>query len=67
MANAMFASGLQAFQEELGRHGKTLLIASSAYQADLEEEQVRALVARGADALPTEPADIVAWCRKRDQ
>ena len=51
MENAVFARGIQAFQEELGRHGKTLLIASSAYQSDLEEEQVRALVARGADAL----------------
>jgi LacI family transcriptional regulator len=51
MENAVFARGIQAFQEELGRHGKTLLIASSAYQPRLEEEQVRTLVARGADAL----------------
>lgn len=51
MENSVFARGIQAFQEELGRHGKTLLIASSAYQETLEEEQVRALVARGADAL----------------
>lgn len=51
MENAVFARGIQAFQEELGRHGKTLLIASSAYQAKLEDEQVRTLVARGADAL----------------
>lgn len=51
MENAVFARGIQAFQEELGRHGKTLLISSSAYQARLEEEQVRALVARGADGL----------------
>jgi len=51
MENAVFARGIQAFQEELGRHGKTLLISSSAYQACLEEEQVRALVARGADGL----------------
>jgi len=51
MDNAVFARGLQAFQEELGRHGKTLLVASSAYQQELEDEQVRALVARGADAL----------------
>ena len=51
MENAVFARGIQAFQEELGRHGKTLLIASSGYKEALEEEQVRALVARGADAL----------------
>ncbi|MCY4348195.1 MAG: LacI family DNA-binding transcriptional regulator [Aestuariivita sp.] len=51
MENAVFARGIQAFQEELGRHGKTLLIASSGYQSKLEDEQVRTLVARGADAL----------------
>ncbi|MEL7026095.1 MAG: LacI family DNA-binding transcriptional regulator [Pseudomonadota bacterium] len=51
MENAVFARGLQAFQEELGRHGKTLLLASSAYDAALEDEQVRNLVARGAEAL----------------
>ncbi len=51
MDNAIFARGIQAFQEELGRHGITLLIASSAYQEELEEEQIRTLVARGADGL----------------
>src|SRR6056297_2756207 len=51
MENAVFARGIQAFQEELGRHGKTLLIASSGYRQDLEAQQVRALVARGADGL----------------
>lgn len=51
MDNAIFARGIQAFQEELGRHGITLLIASSAYQEDLEAEQIRTLVARGADGL----------------
>ncbi|MEO0389895.1 MAG: LacI family DNA-binding transcriptional regulator [Pseudomonadota bacterium] len=51
MENAVFARGIQAFQEELGRHGKTLLIASSSYQTELEDAQIRALVSRGADAL----------------
>ena len=51
MENAIFARGLQAFQEELGRQGVTLLVASSSYSPQLEEEQIRALVARGADAL----------------
>jgi len=51
MDNAIFARGVQAFQEELGRAGKTLLIASSAYRPDLEAAQIRTLVARGADAL----------------
>ena len=69
MENAVFARGLQAFQEELGRHGKTLLVASSAYRAELEAEQVRALVARGADALlligyDRDP-ELYAFLRKR--
>ncbi|MDP5360670.1 MAG: LacI family DNA-binding transcriptional regulator [Paracoccaceae bacterium] len=51
MENAIFARGLQAFQEELRLHGFTMLVASTSYQADIEEEQIRALVARGADAL----------------
>lgn len=51
MENAIFARGLQAFQEELGLHGFTLLLASSSYREDLEEQQIRTLVARGADAL----------------
>jgi LacI family transcriptional regulator len=51
MENAIFARGLQAFQEELGRHGVTLLAASSSYSPELEESQIRTLVARGADAL----------------
>ncbi|MEL7105637.1 MAG: LacI family DNA-binding transcriptional regulator [Pseudomonadota bacterium] len=51
MRNAIFAEGLQAFQEELGAHGVTLLVASSSYRPDLEADQIRALVARGADAL----------------
>ena len=51
MDNAIFARGIQAFQEELGRHRKTLLIASSGYREDVEEDQIRTLVARGAEAL----------------
>lgn len=51
MENAIFARGLQAFQEELRLQGYTLLVASSSYRADLEEEQIRSLVARGADGL----------------
>jgi LacI family transcriptional regulator len=51
MENAIFARGIQAFQEELDAQGYTLLVASSSYSADLEEQQIRSLVARGADAL----------------
>jgi LacI family transcriptional regulator len=51
LANAMFANGIQAFQEELGAAGVTLLIATSGYDPLREGEQVRALMARGADGL----------------
>lgn len=51
MENAVFARGLQAFQEELRSHGYTMLVASSSYRADVEDEQIRSLVSRGADAL----------------
>ena len=51
MENAIFAKGLQAFQEELHARGYTLLVSSSAYQPKVEEEQIRALIARGADGL----------------
>lgn len=51
MENAIFARGLQAFQEELHQHGYTLLVSSSAYKPATEEEQIRTLVARGADGL----------------
>lgn len=51
MENAIFAQGVQAFQEELERHGITLLVASSSYSPELEDTQIRTLAARGADAL----------------
>lgn len=51
MENAIFARGLQAFQEELHGRGYTLLVSSSAYKPKIEEEQIRTLVARGADGL----------------
>lgn len=51
MENAIFARGLQAFQETLHASGYNLLVSSSAYQPALEAEQIRALVARGADGL----------------
>jgi LacI family transcriptional regulator len=51
MENAIFARGLQAFQEELRLHGFTMLVACTSYCPNIEEEQIRSLVARGADAL----------------
>lgn len=51
MENSIFARGLQAFQEALHARGYTLLVSSTAYRPEFEEEQIRALVARGADGL----------------
>ncbi|MCF6433690.1 LacI family DNA-binding transcriptional regulator [Leisingera sp. MMG026] len=51
MDNAIFARGLQAFQDELRERGYTLLVSSSAYDPEVEREQIRTLVARGADGL----------------
>lgn len=51
MENAIFARGLQAFQEAAHEKGYTLLVSSSAYRPELEAAQIRALVARGADGL----------------
>lgn len=69
MENAIFARGLQAFQEELGRNGFTLLVASSSYRPELEERQIRTLLARGADALLLIGFDrgpgITEWLRER--
>lgn len=51
MENAIFARGLQAFQEVLSDAGVTLLVASSGYDPARELEQMRTLVGRGVDGL----------------
>ena len=51
LANAMFASGIQAFQEVLSEAGVTLLIGSSAYDPEAEYRQIRNLVTQGASGL----------------
>jgi len=51
MANAMFASGLQSFQEELATAGVTLLVASSGYDGKHEFSQIQSLITHGADGL----------------
>ena len=51
MENSIFATGIQAFQEAISAAGKTLLLASSAYDGKTEEQQIRTLVARGAEGL----------------
>ncbi len=51
MANAIFAEGLNAFQETVMEAGYTLLVATSNYDPDEEETQIRTLLARGAEGL----------------
>lgn len=51
MDNAIFARGLQAFQEALSTFGKTLLVASSGYDPAREREQMEVMASRGVDGL----------------
>ncbi len=82
MANAMFASGLQAFQEELSTAGVTLLVASSGYDGKHEFSQIQSLITHGADGLLLIGAArlpetreflalrqipyVISWCYKPD-
>lgn len=69
MENAIFARGVQAFQEGLNERGVTLLVASSLYRQALEEEQIRNLMARGVDGIMLigyqRKAEIYEELRKR--
>lgn len=51
MANAVFASGMQAFQEALSEAGVTLLVATTGYDPESELRQIRALMMQGASGL----------------
>lgn len=51
MENAIFARGIEAFQNTLAENGATMLLASSGYDGSREEELIRTLVARGADGI----------------
>jgi LacI family transcriptional regulator len=51
MDNAIFARGIQAFQETLADNNVTLLIASSGYDPERELKQIRSLISQGADGL----------------
>ncbi|MCV3273823.1 LacI family DNA-binding transcriptional regulator [Roseobacter sinensis] len=82
MANAMFASGVQAFQEVLSEAGVNLLVASTGYDPDQELRQIKALIAHGADGLmligdarPEATRDflakrripyVISWCLRSD-
>jgi len=49
--NAIFARGLQAFQQRMAQAGHLVLLAFSDYDPDQEAAQAQALLARGVDAL----------------
>lgn len=51
MENSIFARGIEAFQRALVAKGKTMIVASSAYDVEQEIAQIRTLVARGADGM----------------
>lgn len=51
MANAMFASALQSFQETLAEDSVTLLVATTGFDPEQEMKQIKSLVGQGADGL----------------
>jgi LacI family transcriptional regulator len=51
MDNAIFARGLQTFQETLAESKVTLLVASSGYDPERELQQIQSLISQGADGL----------------
>ncbi|WP_422372458.1 LacI family DNA-binding transcriptional regulator [Hoeflea sp.] len=69
MENAIFARGLQSFQEALSKAGRTLLVASSGYDPARERAQMEALIGRGADGLlligSARPESSVEYLRRR--
>lgn len=49
--NAMFARGIESLQKFLSSQGYMLILATNAYDIDVELEQARNLVSRGIDGL----------------
>lgn len=67
--NAIFASGLQAFQRRMTEAGQVVLLAFSDYDPAQEAAQVQALLARGVDALAltglSQRAELLALLAQR--
>lgn len=67
--NAIFASGLQAFQRRMAEAGHLVLLAFSDYDPDQEAAQAQALLARGVDALAltgtSQRPELMALIRQR--
>jgi LacI family transcriptional regulator len=51
MENAIFARGVEAFQQTMVANNATMLVASSAYNREQETKLIRTMVARGADGM----------------
>lgn len=80
LANAIFATGVQAFQEAMAEAGMTLLIATTNYDPETEFQQIKQLVTNGAGGLlligserPEQTRDflrkrnipyVLGWCSK---
>ena len=83
MENAIFARGIEAFQRALVEKNATMLVASSAYDPELEAKLIRTMVSRGADGLLLIGTDrsqeiydflferniptVIAWASSRNQ
>ena len=51
MENSIFARGIEAFQKVMVENGKTMIVASSAYDPKQEANLIRTMVSRGADGI----------------
>lgn len=51
MDNAIFARGIESFQQTLVQNNRTMVVASSAYDTEQELKHIRTLVAHGADGM----------------
>jgi LacI family transcriptional regulator len=83
LSNAIFATGLQSFQDVLAESGITMLIATTDYDPTKELHQVRQLLAHGAAGLLLVGADrpwttldfiekhgvphVLGWCAHADR
>lgn len=70
LSNAIFATGLQAFEQRLDEAGYTLLIAISEYDPDHALRHARSLARRGVDGMmligQSFPDEIFELARARD-
>ena len=70
LSNAMFASGIQAFQEVLSEAGVNMLLGSTGYSDAEELRQIKTLLEHGAGGLlligTERPAETYAYMARRN-